>query len=577
MSFVNSTQLLSSKIKRSFFVLKMVFLFCFFSAIANIYFQTSTKETNLISDLFSAFTEINHYDGPFKALHFLFSQTRVKDYFLSVWFDRSIQSFYFSIPISLLAIFTFSFLKKNRNLEHVRGTKISKRPPFFYAKENYSLAGVAYPKNAHKQHTIITGAPGSGKSQLLGHLLKQIRESGDIAIVYDKADLLSNFYSENDKIYNPLDARSVKIDPLSHVTDYLQAKQLAAAIVKKNASVSSGGEFFIDAARSVLTEIFVLAVKQKLSLKESIQRYKKLSLEDLKQILSTTSANKYANMENFADVLSTIENNISALDYLHDESNFSLENYLNNDDESDGWLWLTATDNKKSINSPIITLIFELVAEILLSGNKRQRTIWIIADEFASLNRLEAMQRVMQEGRKYGAAVVLGFQDIAQVQAVYGENGAQVMIGLASTFAVLRASGKTAEFMSSTLGNAEVIEQNFSESSSLSTDKNNNSVSRSERNDKSNVVLSGEISSLKNLTCYIKTVGLPVIGPRKIKFKKFDDSAAEQFVLDKNSLRTIITSSSIATMAAATVEVANSPEPTPSPVAPAADDESFWS
>jgi hypothetical protein len=73
----------------------------------------------------------------------------------------------------------------------------------------YKIANVPIPKNAEFQHMMVTGTTGSGKSNTIHQLLKQIRANGDQAIVVDTTGgIFSRFYDESqDILLNPLDAR----------------------------------------------------------------------------------------------------------------------------------------------------------------------------------------------------------------------------------------------------------------------------------------------------------------------------------------------------------------------------------
>ena len=72
------------------------------------------------------------------------------------------------------------------------------------------IAKFPYPHKTESQHTIITGASGSGKTQVMLDLLTQIRARGDKAIIYDKmGTYVRKFYDPNkDFILNPFDNRS---------------------------------------------------------------------------------------------------------------------------------------------------------------------------------------------------------------------------------------------------------------------------------------------------------------------------------------------------------------------------------
>src|SRR5271165_6967753 len=66
------------------------------------------------------------------------------------------------------------------------------------------------PTNRECEHFLVTGSPGSGKSTLIRHMLAQIQERRQRAIVLDPdAEFVQEFYDEKrgDVVLNPLDAR----------------------------------------------------------------------------------------------------------------------------------------------------------------------------------------------------------------------------------------------------------------------------------------------------------------------------------------------------------------------------------
>jgi len=68
----------------------------------------------------------------------------------------------------------------------------------------------AIPKRLESSHILFMGDTGAGKSSAIRQILRQVKERGDTAIVYDPAmDFVGEFYSpeRGDLILNPLDAR----------------------------------------------------------------------------------------------------------------------------------------------------------------------------------------------------------------------------------------------------------------------------------------------------------------------------------------------------------------------------------
>ncbi len=241
-----------------------------------------------------------------------------------------------------------------------------------------------------------------------------------------------------------------------------------------------------------------------------------MSDAEIAEALKGTQAAKYAAAEEtWGSLLSTVNNALSPLEYLHKTSEFDLKDYIEN---GTGWMWLTAQKSTNSVNYPIISMMLELVAKIILSGNSgRKKAIWIICDEFPSLPKLDSVPLLLAEGRKFGVAGVLGIQTVAQAKERYGQTGAEEIVGLCSTFALLRTDGITAKWCAELLGNSKKKEKSESTTSTGEKEKSRNV---SERDTTSSVVIAGEIKSLKNLTAYISMPSIPVVGPIGWKFKK---------------------------------------------------------
>ena len=104
---------------------------------------------------------------------------------------------------------------------------------------------------------------------------------------------------------------------------------------------------------------------------------------------------------------------------------------------------------------PLLGFWSELAISALLSrqdGVSRETT-WFLLDEFHSAGRVDALADGPQRLRKYGGAVVLGFQQVSQLHDLYGPDKARTIIGNCLTKLILRAGDfETATLMSEQLG-----------------------------------------------------------------------------------------------------------------------------
>ena len=120
------------------------------------------------------------------------------------------------LGMMLVALYLSKRGSKTKNESFVRGRKITdlKNLNKLILKENkkskiqkpYSIGNVYFGPRAETEHTMIAGVSGSGKTVLLKNLIKQIKEKGDKAIIYDyTGTFVESFYDEKkDIIINPL-------------------------------------------------------------------------------------------------------------------------------------------------------------------------------------------------------------------------------------------------------------------------------------------------------------------------------------------------------------------------------------
>ena len=89
------------------------------------------------------------------------------------------------------------------------------------------------PARKEAQHFQIMGDTGVGKTQLIMQILRQIRERGESAIVYDPAcEYLQRFYDKErgDIILNPLDERCPYWGPSQEMASNAEADAIAASL-----------------------------------------------------------------------------------------------------------------------------------------------------------------------------------------------------------------------------------------------------------------------------------------------------------------------------------------------------------
>jgi type IV secretory pathway TraG/TraD family ATPase VirD4 len=131
-------------------------------------------------------------------------------------------------------------------------------------------------------------------------------------------------------------------------------------------------------------------------------------------------------------------------------------------------------------------------------------------DELPALQRLPSLGLALAESRKYGGCLVAGIQSYPQLSHAYGNACAQAMVDLFNTKFFFRSTDpQTTQWISRVLGEQEAtqVQENLSYGAHAIRD----GVSLSQLQLQKALVLPTEITTLENLSCYIKFPGgLPI-------------------------------------------------------------------
>ena len=348
------------------------------------------------------------------------------------------------------------------------------------------LCGVPYPFGTEHEHTLIVGAPGSGKSVAFHGLIDSIRAKGQRAIIFDpELDYIRHHYDpERDVILNPFDARSPAWSPFYDARDTPDWVKLGHAIFK---DPKSGDPYWVNVARSLFSWTGYQLMERQRRANEAagpgsaveVQMTEALDylfgpIADLKALLKGTPAAMHlGGLEGarISSLLSVLAEGVEPLIYLHgNRERFSIRDWVNEPVTAatgslgpgrapgagrGGFLFLSAPESHMDALRPLLGFWSELAISTLLSrqdGISRETT-WFLLDEFHSAGRVDALADGPQRLRKYGGAVVLGFQQVSQLHDLYGPDKARTIIGNCLTKLILRAGDfETATLMSEQLG-----------------------------------------------------------------------------------------------------------------------------
>ena len=386
---------------------------------------------------------------------------------------------------------------------------------------NIENSGLPLVKGSETQHLLLTGTTGAGKTNMLKELLPQIKKQRQRAIVFDlTGEFVDRFYNpETDHILNPLQEGGVGWLPWNDCSTDEEYNSLAAAFVDGESIKTD--RYWEDAARSVLTAA-LKKEKQTKSIELMLEMINRAELGDFCKYFKDTDAAGYVSIEaekGTASVRSTLISKIEQLKILKDGGDFSIKNWVNGEEDG-SWLFVTSSPNDLDTLKKLISAWANIAIKGMLdrhhSGNNDK--MWFIMDELPAMEKVPSLPMILAQGRKYGACVVAGIQNIAQLERIYDSSGAKELLDLfRSKFFFAVSDNNIAEYASRSLGEVEISEAK--ESLSYGSNTMRDGVNINSQQKIKRLVLPDEVKNLKERTCYVKLCGNYPITKLEVKLQ----------------------------------------------------------
>lgn len=431
------------------------------------------------------------------------------------------QDAFFEVVVSFavgcsLALILFTYrggdilgIKKLRGSDLVTPKQLTKILRRAKEASKIIISGLPLVKDSETQHLLLTGTTGAGKTNMLKELIPQIRESGDRAIIFDvTGEFVDRFYNpETDLILNPLVENSVSWLPWNDCHTDEEYNNLAAAFVDGESIKTD--RYWEDAARTVLVEALKKQESTR-SIESMLHVINRADLKDFCKYFSDTDAAGYVSREaekGTASVRSTLASKVKELKYLKDKGDFSIKDWINGENRK-GWLFVSIKPNDLDTLRPLLSAWANIAIKGMLdrphSGENEK--MWFVMDELPAMQKIPSLAMVLAQGRKYGACMVAGIQNIAQLERIYGSASSQELLDLFRTKFFFAVGDNTiAEYASKSLGEIEIDETKESLSYGSNTIRDGVNINSSIRMKR--LVLPDEIKNLEPNSCFVKLCG----------------------------------------------------------------------
>lgn len=356
------------------------------------------------------------------------------------------------------------------------------------------IGNVKMPTNLEARHTAILGTTGSGKTTVLRQLLDRIEARGQAALIYDTSgEFIANYYNprRGDIILNPFDERGAFWNPFAEISHPADTDRIARYLI--NETGDRDRDIWLEAARNLVANIMRKMWESDkctpLELLNTLQFMKRDELEAW--LANTSSARIFAEDADKAtgSVLFMLSKACNLLMFLRanpreNEKPFSFSEYFNRIDKINGWkpwIFVPRKEDYFEAVKPLMALWLECASSACLGlAPSNDRNVWFFLDELADLPRVDNLARLLPEGRKFGASVVLTFQAVGQMRNRYGNERAEAMLGCCNTKLFMQLiDQESRQWASETIGKSEVEISTLSEAIDPKTGKFNKTLSAS--------------------------------------------------------------------------------------------------
>ena len=355
-----------------------------------------------------------------------------------------------------------------------------------------SIAGMPLTTTDETQHCKFIGITGAGKTTAIGSLLQGAFARGDRAIIADPDGVYTRrFYapSRGDIIFNPFNERSARWDIFSEIKDDYDIEDIARSLIPDtpeshdNEWRGYARTFFTDVMQSLwrIQKVGTVpgladagTLRQLASTGELHRLLTRAPVTELRQLLGDTASATFLHEDAskmFAGIRAVTGSAVRAFKYIARQQGegFSVREWVRRGQAGRGGvLFLPYKAGQIEPLRATIAAWMRLGIFEAMNREEGDQRLWFVVDELGALGRIGGLSDGLTRLRKFGGRVVLGFQSIDQVQALYGRSEANTIVENCGNTLLLRCGtadrGGTSRFASQLIGEREMARDAVSRS-----------------------------------------------------------------------------------------------------------------
>lgn len=420
--------------------------------------------------------------------------------------------------------FIFSvFGKQTKKKKQLSGNRVkTRRLPNWGAKGGLRI-GKAVLKRAHEtKHIFITGSTGSGKTNAIHHIMRQIRNRKGRAVIVDTTgDYVARYYNpETDYILNPFDRRSQGWTPWAEIFKKTDFKAVARCFVPIPEDKNNHDIFWKQSASTIFESLLQVTYEKKdLSLFQELLLT--ADIATLREELGKTKGAPLLSKEGeklVHSIRAVLNTRTECLEHLFPTQNpFSITKWVE-EEKPDSFLFLSTLEDQRDDLVPLLSAWFSLGIKALMGmGSDYERRLPFVNDEFGAMGEVTGAIKLLREGRRYGAMAILATQNPAQIDSIYGRTIAKDFLSnLRTKLVFAEEEHDIAKRLSGLFGEKEVLETQ--DGISYGAHQMRDGVSHSYQNRNRPVISATDIQKLSNNECFLKLCGEETVEKLKLNY-----------------------------------------------------------
>jgi type IV secretory pathway TraG/TraD family ATPase VirD4 len=338
-------------------------------------------------------------------------------------------------------------------------------------------------------HLLAIGGIGTGKTNLLYHIVKQVIESitsNDIIVFFDsKGDFLKRFYRHGDYVIG--NSHQYSNYSLSKWNIYKELavngsisredtiREVSTSLFRKRID-SAKDPTFANGARDIFAAIIEAQFRNGITNQSNAtlrDTFRSIDISAIKKIIDAHHDLKWINVymhnegssttQSFLSPLGSVVNDVFSAHFA-EIGDFSIREAIKQRGGKSVFLEYDIVNS--NLLDSVYTVLLDLASKDSLGNESRDRYVYFVLDEFPLIPKLNYIDNLLNFGRSRGVRVIAGIQNINQVKNTYDDSlGMSILSGFSTCVAFRLFDDESRKFISDRHGkNRKIIRLPYADS-----------------------------------------------------------------------------------------------------------------